>query len=133
MVARARRVQGRGGGRRRRSGMRARAFFDGEATTRVRSLPRPLDFLLVVPLSFNDARRVAQGLRSGSAVLIDLKEADSGLAERLVDFAEGVAAALDCRVGRVAEDLYLVAPRGVSITDSEGGAGTGRPAASAAW
>ena len=76
--------------------MRAFASYDGEATTRVRSLPRPLDFVLVVPLSFNDARRVAEGLRSGSAVLIDLKEADGALAERLVDFAEGVAAALDC-------------------------------------
>jgi len=113
--------------------MRAFAFFDGEATTRVRSLPRPLDFLLVVPLSFNDARRVAQGLRSGSAVLIDLKEADSALCERVVDFAGGVAAALDCRVGQVADNLYLVAPRGGSISDSEGGAGARRPAASAAW
>ena len=114
--------------------MRAFAFFDGEATTRVRSLPRPLDFLLVVPLSFNDARRVAEGIRSGSAVLMDLKEADSALAERLVDFAEGVAAALGCRVGRVAEDLYLVAPPGVSISDSADGGGVRRPQArSAAW
>ncbi|MDX6645164.1 MAG: hypothetical protein QOK40_891 [Miltoncostaeaceae bacterium] len=114
--------------------MRAFAFFDGEATTRVRSLPRPLDFLLVVPLSFNDARRVAEGVRSGSAVLIDLKDADRGLAERLVDFAEGVAAALDCRVGRVAENLYLLAPPGVSISDAAAGGGAQRATArSAAW
>ena len=114
--------------------MRAFAFFDGEATTRVRSLPRPLDFLLVVPMSFNDARRVADGIRSESAVLMDLKEADSALADRLVDFAEGVAAALNCRVGRVAEDLYLVAPPGVSISDSADGGGVRRPQArSAAW
>ena len=100
----------------------------------VRSLPRPLDFLLVVPLSFNDARRVAEGIRSGSAVLMDLKEADGALSERLVDFAEGVAAALNCRVGRVAEDLYLLAPPGVSLSDAGDGGGAQRPPArSAAW
>jgi FtsZ-interacting cell division protein YlmF len=114
--------------------MRAFAFYDGEATTRVRALPRPLDFVLVVPLSFNDARRVAQGIRAGSAVLIDLNEAESELSERVVDFAEGVAAALNCRVGQVAENLYLVAPAGVSISDPADGGGAQRPPArSAAW
>jgi cell division inhibitor SepF len=98
--------------------MSAFAFFDGEATTRVRALPRPLEFLLVVPVSFNDARRVAEGVQAGSAVLVDLKHADRALAERLVDFAEGVAAALGCRVGRVADNLLLIAPPGVSISDA---------------
>jgi FtsZ-interacting cell division protein YlmF len=97
--------------------MSAFAFFDREATTRVRALPRPLDFLLVVPVSFNDGRRVAEGVQAGSAVLIDLKHADGALAERLVDFAEGVAAALGCRVGRVADNLVLIAPPGVAISD----------------
>jgi FtsZ-interacting cell division protein YlmF len=90
---------------------------DGPLAT-VTRLPGRLRMQLASPQRFNDARHIADCVKRGSPVLMDLRDADTHLNARLEDFAEGLAAALGGTVGRAGHRLLLVSPPGIQMTGS---------------
>ena len=81
--------------------------------------PAPLAFELIRPQDFEDAQRVADRLRGGVPVLIDLHGCDPGLSGRLVDFASGLVYALEASLQHVGDDVLLLAPRNVHLSGDE--------------
>ena len=79
-------------------------------------LPPPLSVYLAHPERFNDLRHVADRLKGGSPVLLDLKDAESHLDRRARDFAQGLAVALGGTVGEAGHRLLVLAPPGVALT-----------------
>jgi FtsZ-interacting cell division protein YlmF len=79
-------------------------------------VPSPLSLYLAHPERFNDLRHVADRLKGGSPVLLDLKDAESHLDRRARDFAQGLAAALGGTVGEAGHRLLVLAPPGVALT-----------------
>jgi cell division inhibitor SepF len=74
---------------------------------------------LVVPRSFNDAQQIADRFKDGVPVILNLQGTDTELSKRLIDFASGLTYALDGGMQRVADKVFLLTPRNVSVSAEE--------------
>jgi len=108
----------------------------GKATAAVRSLSRrqerklevapapaaaspSVQVHLVIPRSFNDAQQIADRFKDGVPVILNLQGIDTELSKRLIDFASGLTYALDGGMQRVADKVFLLTPRNVSVSAEE--------------
>jgi hypothetical protein len=71
---------------------------------------RPADLVTVQAVSYVDAKQLGEQARDGRAVLIDLTGADERNANRLLDFAAGVALGLRGHLERVTSRVFLLTP-----------------------
>ena len=65
--------------------------------------------------SFADIQRAADRLKQGEPQIINFEKTPPAIAERLIDFLNGVTYALDGCVEKVAEGAYLFTPANVAI------------------
>lgn len=65
--------------------------------------------------TFEDVQRAADRLKRGEAQIINLESTPADMAERLIDFLNGVTYALDGCVEKVAEGAYLFTPATIAI------------------
>jgi cell division inhibitor SepF len=78
--------------------------------------PRRVKFALVAPQYFDDAQRIADHVRAGDPVFVDLQGCDARLRKRLTDFFSGLAYAVDGSVECVGEQVVLLAPPAVELS-----------------
>lgn len=73
------------------------------------------------PKSFNDAQEIGERLKLNRPVIMNLSGLPRELQRRLIDFASGLAFALDGSMSRVDEHVFLLSPTSaeVSLSDSE--------------
>ena len=81
-----------------------------------------LSVQLVAPESFEDAKTVADRLRAGAPVLVDLRGVDRELAGRLTDFGSGLVYALGGTVQYVGREVLLLTPSNVDLSGDEASA-----------
>ncbi len=88
-----------------------------------RPRPGPARITLRRPAAFDQARELAERLRAGEALILDLRACDRETARRILDFLAGVLWAADGEVHRVGEGIVLLAPGGVAVgvEEAEGG------------
>jgi cell division inhibitor SepF len=78
-----------------------------------------VSFEVVVPEDFAAAQLVADRLRDGVPVLIDLHGCDRALAGRLTDFSSGLVYALGGTLQIVGRDVVLLAPSHLDLSGDE--------------
>ncbi len=83
--------------------------------------PPLLDFALFAPRTFEEAQQIADAVRRGCCVTIDLQGCDAQLAKRLIDFCSGLAYALEGSLSLVERAILLLTPHQVDLS----GGGTG--------
>ncbi|HUF33359.1 MAG TPA: cell division protein SepF [Acidimicrobiales bacterium] len=71
----------------------------------------------VSPLSFNEAQEVADKFMAGIPVIVNLQGVEKELSRRLVDFASGLCYGLRGQMERVTNQVYLLTPSNVSVSD----------------
>jgi cell division inhibitor SepF len=69
---------------------------------------------------FEDAKLAADGLKGGEYQLVNLERATPQMAERIIDFLNGVCYALDGTVERVGEKVYMFVPANVAVEVDNG-------------
>lgn len=69
---------------------------------------------------FEDAKLAADGLKSGEFQIVNLERATPQMAERIIDFLNGVCYALDGTVERVGEKVYMFVPANVAVEIDNG-------------
>jgi len=74
---------------------------------------------LVIPRSFNDAQAIADRFKDSIPVILNLQNADTELAKRLIDFSSGLTYALSGSMQRVADKVFLLTPRNVEVSAEE--------------
>ncbi|MCL4474490.1 MAG: cell division protein SepF [Actinobacteria bacterium] len=74
---------------------------------------------LVLPKNFNDAQQVADKFKADIPVILNMQNADTDLAKRLIDFSSGLTYALDGGMQRVADKVFLLTPRNVDVSAEE--------------
>lgn len=79
-----------------------------------------LSIYTITPTSFSDAGDIAEILRSGVTVIVNVQNLNETEVRRLIDFMAGLKAGLLATSKRVAEQVYVIAPDGVEV---EGDAG----------
>ena len=89
-----------------------------EPAVRPLALVRPprLGFSLVTPQDFDAAQQIADHLRAGSLVIVDLRSCGRDLSKRLTDFCSGLTYALDGSLQHIGEQVVLLAPPNVELS-----------------
>ncbi|HHV55294.1 MAG TPA: cell division protein SepF [Firmicutes bacterium] len=75
----------------------------------------PSKVVVQEPLSFEEVQAVADHVKNRRAVVVCLDRVDRELARKVVDFLSGTAYALDGKIQRVGEGIFLIVPSNVTI------------------
>jgi len=70
---------------------------------------------IIAARNFSDAQTLADAIRSGRSVVLDLRGTEPEMVRRIVDFASGLTYALDGRMSKTTQGVILVTPSGMSI------------------
>lgn len=74
---------------------------------------------VVAPTRFGDAKEIADCLKSNRPVIVNLQVAERDLQRRMIDFCSGVTYALSGEMEKVADEVFLLAPTNVKVSDEE--------------
>lgn len=74
---------------------------------------------IIVARNFSDAQTLADSIRSGRGVVLDLRNTEPEMVRRIVDFSSGLTYALDGRMAKTSQGVILITPSGVSIGTQE--------------
>ena len=86
----------------------------------VKPIPMPATRVHVMePRGFNDAQEVGDRLKSGQPVILNLQGVERDLQRRLIDFASGLAYALNGTMAKAADQVFLLTPSNVEVSDEE--------------
>lgn len=62
------------------------------------------------PTVFEEAPRIGERLKAGQPVILNLQNAERSIRRRLLDFASGACYALEGKMERVADQVFLITP-----------------------
>lgn len=65
--------------------------------------------------SFDEAREIADHIKTKRPVVINLEKLDGAVARRVVDFLSGATYALDGNIQKISSGIFLVTPYNVGI------------------
>ena len=96
----------------------------GEHGGAVRAIPSggdgaPGPVHVVEPDGFNDAQEVGDRLKGNQAVVLNLRSVSKELQRRLIDFSSGLAYGIGGSMSRVDDQVFLLAPSGVEVSQDE--------------
>ena len=78
-----------------------------------------LKMQLLRPTNYSEAPKIADCLKAGQAVVLNLDDMDETDARRMIDYVAGVLYAVDGKIERPAQRTFLLTPRGVSVASEE--------------
>jgi cell division inhibitor SepF len=86
----------------------------------VKPVPMPAARVHVMePRGFNDAQEVGDRLKDGQPVILNLQGVDRDLQRRLIDFSSGLAYALSGTMSKAADQVFLLTPSNVEVSEEE--------------
>lgn len=116
----------RGGGRQEPATMVPQASSitpraSGLDTPSVRAMPATpaANVHVCEPRSFNDAQEIGDRLKAGQPVIMNLQHNERELQRRLIDFASGLCYALSGTMSKAADQVFLLTPANVDVSDAE--------------
>ena len=71
--------------------------------------------VLVRPEVFNDVANIADHLKLGKTIVLNLETASREVSRRIVDFMSGAAYALACKLKKVANSTFIIVPEHTDI------------------
>jgi cell division inhibitor SepF len=74
---------------------------------------------VVAPSRFGDAKDIADCLKANRPVIVNLQVAERDLQRRMIDFCSGVTYALSGEMEKVADQVFLLAPTNVKLSEEE--------------
>ncbi len=89
-----------------------------EMTNRTIEMPidnKPVQVVVLEPVSFDDSQKVADFLRGSRPVIINFEGTDNLVAKRMTDFVSGTIYALNGSMKKIGRNILVCAPRNVKI------------------
>ena len=74
---------------------------------------------VVAPGGFPDAKEIGDRLKGSQPVIVNLQGVEPDLCRRIIDFASGLAYGLGGTMEKVAQQVFLLTPTNVSVSDEE--------------
>jgi cell division inhibitor SepF len=74
---------------------------------------------VVAPTGFPDAKEIGDKLKASQPVIVNLQGVEPDLCRRIIDFASGLAYGLGGTMEKVAQQVFLLTPTNVSVSDEE--------------
>ena len=82
----------------------------------VKSSGNAIELKVVRPESFNAVGQIADYLLNHCTVVLNLEATNKETAQRIVDFLNGVAYAIDGQIKSVTNSTYIITPNNVSVS-----------------
>lgn len=73
--------------------------------------------VVIKPTSYDEARDIADSLKSRKIVLVNATGLETKLAQRLIDFVSGSAYVLGATLQEIEHRVYLLSPSNVEVTN----------------
>ena len=70
---------------------------------------------IFIATRYDQAKDIADLLRSGQPVAMNIGAADSEIARRLIDFASGMTYGIEGKMEKIAPGVFLLTPRGTRV------------------
>ena len=83
--------------------------------------PPRVEFALLTPQDFAAAQQIADRLRAGRPVIVDLQSCAQDLSKRLTDFCSGLAYALEGDLEYIGETVVLLVPHNFELSSDAPG------------
>ncbi len=84
-----------------------------------RSQAQRAETAVIEAKNLSDAQTLADHIRDGRIVVLDLRDTETAMVRRLVDFSSGLTYALDGRMVKIATGVILVTPEGTTLDVEE--------------
>lgn len=107
--------------RTRRDAMRPASAGEGMSP---RDIPADMRMVVFHPVAYDDAQSIADNLKSGKPIIVNMEELDGGTAQRVLDFLLGAVYALDGTISKISRGIFLVAPKNCNVVDNGEGSYT---------
>jgi cell division inhibitor SepF len=82
----------------------------------IRTTPKGLEVCIMKPTSFEDSQEICDMLLTGRATVINLEGFDDKLAQRTMDFVSGSVYAINGKLHRISNAIFIVSPDTVDIS-----------------
>ncbi|NLK75917.1 MAG: cell division protein SepF [Clostridiales bacterium] len=82
----------------------------------IRTTARGLEVCIMKPTSFEDSQEICDILLTGRAVVINLEGFDEKLAQRTMDFVSGSVYAINGRLHRISNCIFIISPDTIDIS-----------------
>ena len=80
---------------------------------------QPLKLLVTEPQSFNDCPKLVNSLRTRKPVIINVEHLEREVARKIFDFLSGATYAIDGKVQKISENIFVFAPANVEVLTSD--------------
>lgn len=74
------------------------------------------EVVITEPLSYSESQSIADYILSNRSIVINLHKVTPEHAKRIIDFLSGAVYAIDGTIQKIGEEIFLIAPKAVSIT-----------------
>ena len=88
-------------------------FYEGEVKETV--VDTGTKTILLEPRAFSESQQIADHLKKGNTVVINLRRVTSDQAKRIIDFVSGAVYALKGHIEKIGSGIFLCAPSNVNI------------------
>ena len=96
---------------------------------------KELEVTMIRPASVEESRIVVDNLKGGRAVVLNLEDVRTNIAQRIVDFICGAAYDMEGNLQSISDSIFIVTPPNIGlsgeVTDLLGGSGLGQNSADA--
>ncbi len=75
------------------------------------------EHILLHPTSFEDAKRIADDIKSKKMITFNLSDLEFESARRVLDFISGTAYAVDATINKISDHVFTAAPKNVKISN----------------
>lgn len=82
----------------------------------IRTTPKGLEVCIMKPTSFEDSQEICDMLLTGRATVINLEGFDDKLAQRTMDFVSGSVYAINGKLHRISNAIFIVSPDTIDIS-----------------
>ncbi|NLJ96752.1 MAG: cell division protein SepF [Clostridiales bacterium] len=82
----------------------------------IRTTPKGLEVCIMKPTSFDDSQLICDMILTGRATVINLEGFDDKLAQRTMDFVSGSVYAINGKLHRISNSIFIVSPDTVDIS-----------------
>lgn len=65
--------------------------------------------------TYEEVQRIISGLKKGEGYIIDLDGAEKPKAQRMLDLLSGACYALDARLDKIKNKMYLILPKTIAV------------------
>jgi len=85
----------------------------------MKAAPGTLQMKVVRPKKLSEATEIADSLREGQTIVLNLDEMTDTAARRILDYIAGVIYAINGKMERPADRTFLLTPEGVRVATQE--------------